>query len=124
MKKPADAARTPLGPTQTITGTSDARMSSTIARIEPGSEGQVRVVTGADTREHDRVIVTAPFAVARKLTAGWPGGSPVPSLAKVDYMGIICLILAIRERIAERSNNMSCKSGGSSSRGTAYMRTS
>jgi len=36
-KKPADAARAPLGPTQTTTGTGEARIALFIARVESSS---------------------------------------------------------------------------------------
>ena len=33
------------------------------------------------------------------MTSQWPGTNPVPEVAAVDYMGIVCLILALNRRV-------------------------
>ncbi len=77
----------------------DLRLSSSIRSVEPDGEGGVVVDAGGESHRHARAILTTPFRLARRLTEKWPGGSPVPEQASVDYMGLVCLILALRRKV-------------------------
>lgn len=76
----------------------DVRLSSPVETLRPVGDGTA-VTTATGTDEFERAILTVPFESARELCAGWPGRSPVPSVARVEYMGLVCLVLSLRREV-------------------------
>jgi len=76
----------------------DVRLSTPVASLLPADRG-VEVRTAAGSNEYDRCLLTVPFESARALCAGWPGRNPVHSTARVEYMGLVCLVLALRREV-------------------------
>ena len=77
----------------------ELQLETNVRSVLPEEGGGVRLTTDRAAQTHSRVILTTPFSLSRKLTAEWPGVNPVPQVASVDYMGIVCLILALRRRV-------------------------
>jgi len=76
----------------------EVRLSSPVASVRPSGEGAT-VVTASRSDAFDRVLLTVPFEAARHLCADWPGRNPVSSVARVEYMGLVCLILSLRREV-------------------------
>lgn len=76
----------------------EVRLSSPVESVDPCQDGAT-VEAGGRSETFERVLLTVPFESARRLCAGWPGRNPVPSLARVEYMGLVCLVLALRREV-------------------------
>ncbi len=76
----------------------DVRLSTPVEQLIPVGAG-VSIRSGKASDEFDRAILTVPFEAARELCAGWPGRSPVSSVARVEYMGLVCLVLSLKREV-------------------------
>lgn len=75
-------------------------LSTRVERIEPGSDSAATVFASDGTSaQFDRVLLTVPFEAARDLTSAWPSPGPVPETARVEYMGLVCLVLAMKREV-------------------------
>jgi protoporphyrinogen oxidase len=78
----------------------EVRLATRVESVQSADgEGATVVVAGGPADAFDRVVLTIPFQSARTMTRGWPGGSPVSSLAGVEYMGLVCLVLALKREV-------------------------
>lgn len=76
----------------------DVRLSSPVEAVRPSGEG-ASVVTASGSDAFDRALLAVPFEAARRLCADWPGRNPVSSVARVEYMGLVCLVLSLRSEV-------------------------
>jgi protoporphyrinogen oxidase len=77
----------------------DVRLGTRVVGVDSAGDGAVVRTADGSTAAFERVALTVPFQAAREMTRGWPGGSPVSSLAGVEYMGLVCLILALKREV-------------------------